>query len=1056
MHPHWHSASPGTQRKLISLYIQSLASSPAGTTSPNSFEKELQETRSPHDVAAVLRWGLRHLQVDSPSFGIVGTGDEWEWYKTFITTEHSQRYPPSAFTTLLTPLLPKPHLALLLSILELSGSLAAHAEGNGTSWSRLCMMWGVWVLCAKRDAVFAGGETGWEEFYRMWDKSGRVLEHLFLARIRDESQSHRMPLRLTELVTHYPYSSKGEEFSAELLNRPRFATRAYDALFVRIDTEVEKERLGMKRRKEDLLKLLGIAFGAELVGLEAGKTKEGGGDKVDGLWEIVRQAADGQVNEGKEKKPVLSRVFADETIRLLTLLPGSDSEEGIHLEEPILHRRSGSLSATEPDHNTKQLPLFVRTSPANIPLPPSPKEALDWAQFSSAGFGESGSVGQHLSKTLLDTDVEVTKPSTSTTGLARRMSRKRGSRSRSRRTSVEIVAPTEKDSANSRKELRSRVKVVNIIKLDEAFIDFWSDAVVDPTVAEWPTFVVAKLNLTGNSNLKALEVGGKPVRWVIIERTYSVPPPPLSPVSLDGSTTSHVPEANGANGAASPRPSLRSFSASTKKRFSFLGGGNVVNSGKVEKSTRKTPKIGEMGEILPEVQEKEEKKDEKPAKGGKSFKAAAVGLGAAVLGGVGIKDVADAKLKEEPTKGDEIPVPVPIAEGEALPNIEPLKSEGKGEVKEVPIVSALVEESLAPAEAASEPVAGSASGSFAEAVSEPVETTLASVGESALEQVKEAGPEPVGGATAAPEPVVETVSEPEVVVEEANPAPVADAAAVLNKAVASEPIEDTILEPVEEAAPEPVKEVVPEPVEEAAPEPVEEVAPELVEGVTLEPVEEAASELAEEVAPEPVDGVVPEPAEEVAPEPVEEVAPEPVEEGVPESVEGVVPEPVEKVAPEPIEEVTPEPIEEVTSEPVEEVVPESVEKVILEPAEEAAPEPIEEAAPEPLEGNPESVEAAAEATPVPEATGEPAAAGPGPTEEAPVPAEATPEHPEEIQPETKAQAVPEPTQEPVPQSVEEAVHEETEEPSIPEPETHEDAPVLADASHEGQLAEYGE
>lgn len=188
MHPHWHSASPETQRKLISLYIQSLASSPASTSTPNPFEKELQETRSPHDVAAILRWGLRHLQLNSPSFslgpGTASTGDEWEWYKTFLTSERSQQYPPSAFTTVLTPLLPKPHLALLLSILELSGSLAAHAEGNGTSWSRLCMMWGVWLLCAKRDAVLGGGETGWEEFYGVWEKSGRVLEHLFLARIR--------------------------------------------------------------------------------------------------------------------------------------------------------------------------------------------------------------------------------------------------------------------------------------------------------------------------------------------------------------------------------------------------------------------------------------------------------------------------------------------------------------------------------------------------------------------------------------------------------------------------------------------------------------------------------------------------------------------------------------------------------------------------------------------------------------------------------------------------------------------------------------------------------
>ena len=87
---------------------------------------------------------------------------------------------------------------------------------------------------------------------------------------------------------------------------------------------------------------------------------------------------------------------------------------------------------------------------------------------------------------------------------------------------MEIVIPTEKDFANSRKEFKPRVKVVNIIKLDEAFIVFWSDAVVDPTTTEWPTFVVSKLNLTGNSNLKALEVRCKPVRWIILERIYSV------------------------------------------------------------------------------------------------------------------------------------------------------------------------------------------------------------------------------------------------------------------------------------------------------------------------------------------------------------------------------------------------------------------------------------------------------------------------------------------------------------------------------------------------------
>src|SRR6266404_1129846 len=74
MHPHWHSASPEVQHRLVSLYILSLASrgtnltaSPT-TPTPATFETELHYTRSPHDIAAVLRWGLRHLKLDGASF----------------------------------------------------------------------------------------------------------------------------------------------------------------------------------------------------------------------------------------------------------------------------------------------------------------------------------------------------------------------------------------------------------------------------------------------------------------------------------------------------------------------------------------------------------------------------------------------------------------------------------------------------------------------------------------------------------------------------------------------------------------------------------------------------------------------------------------------------------------------------------------------------------------------------------------------------------------------------------------------------------------------------
>jgi hypothetical protein len=185
MHPHWHSASLEVQCRLISLYLLSLAStgrndatSPTSPTAPATFEYELNYTHSPHDVAAVLRWGLRHLKLDGDSFG-KESGD-WTWYNTFAKAECTSSYPPDAFSKFLIPQLPAAHTELLLATLDIISSLSARCEANGSSGSKLSKFLGLWLLTCEDSTE---GDD-WSTFYDRWDRAGRILEHLFLARIR--------------------------------------------------------------------------------------------------------------------------------------------------------------------------------------------------------------------------------------------------------------------------------------------------------------------------------------------------------------------------------------------------------------------------------------------------------------------------------------------------------------------------------------------------------------------------------------------------------------------------------------------------------------------------------------------------------------------------------------------------------------------------------------------------------------------------------------------------------------------------------------------------------
>ncbi|TFK66863.1 hypothetical protein BDN72DRAFT_899486 [Pluteus cervinus] len=941
MHPHWYSASEEVQRRLINLFIRSLASNgPTTLSQPSSstaeFEAEVVSTRSPHDVAAVLRWGIRHLQLENNRFG-----KEERWYKTFFDAEAAAQYPNHAFSEQLAPLLPNSHLQLLQQILEILSSLAAHAEANSTSGSKLSKLFGLWLLDSHR----VDEKDDWTTFYDRWERSGRMLEHLFLSRIRDDAQ--RMPTRLLELVKQYPYG-KLTSPEPDLIPRPRFSTRRYDALLVRVQTELPSD---VSKPPHKPLHLIFEALKANHALSE---------DALTPLWEAIKIVGNDTSTPSPGGYPGLGRLFTDETLRILSLVPietGDDRPFSWFSQNNAgggSRRRSFSLGdKSQPVGGVPTAIAHVNgnadpkghaktaSDAANIPLPMSPIspthakiETTDWAQFSTTGFSETSPLGSSFKFPFLEKEVEKTKPGPKSKRAATSPQRSR----KSLDTSAAVSTP----SAPQPEEippppLSSKVTQFSLVQLDEAFIDFWSDSLLDPISSNWPLFVLCKLK----NGITGLDVDGKRVEWLIVERIFAAPPSP-APVPTS-SSEGHA--ATSESTTRRPRPSspksfrsdLSDTFSSTKKRFSFFGSSskssNPTSPTKSKKKFGKSPKIGELGEILQEEEEKpqlqETVKLNTPTPKGKEVaevtkeESSGAGLTTAVVTAAAVASVAVAATaaiaatESEPTK-DDVPVPVettPEAATEETDVSEPAHVEVEQPVEtlnEEPVV----EEPAAESEP--EPVAVTAE--------VPVETpapVAASVPVEASSKVEQLPtpartPSPQQPATPSPEPVVEVAAP----AKEATPEP----EPVVEKAPTPEPV-------VEKApTPEPVVEVtsVPEPV-------VEEVlAPDLV-------VEEAA-------APEPVVEEVstPDPVVEEAPSPVAEETsvPEPLVEEAPVVEEVSTPKPVveEVLAPELIEE-TPAPAPEapVEVESVVEVIDEDVaaasEPVVEEPE---APVQVEE------------------------------------------------------------------------------------------------------------------
>ena len=488
---------------------------------------------------------------------------------------------------------------------------------------------------------------------------------------RDENTKRPLPRRLQELVAQYPYTMSPDPTVDGLLTRPRFSTRRHDALFVRVEA-VYADSVPIPSSRSPV----GIFVDA----LESQPKADSGAQFY--LWDHLKAT----VVSDSGDKPLLA-ILSDDTVNTLSLVSTDPKEQA------LLGISTTTSTLVSPLSPVTEAPLSPKTisngTPVPVrkptPTPSAPQSPKDWTEFSNAGFGET-TIPQNFASILLDKDVEVTEPP-----VQRKLSKKK--RSKEPITPVEPTppAPDSKLAPEEPEGPKLILVATEVVQLDEAFIDFWRDAIVDPISSDWPKFVIGELNHPliphpiPASSEDGENVSPAPIKWIIIEEKFRKPPPPPTPVvpqeALSASSGLRVP-AIPLKRSSSPRPSFgekRSASLSaTLKRFTLFGSSkddlatdetNPTTSGSNKKDSSggkkkfgigKSPMLGEMGEVLSEepepqvdVPKKVDESDRVEKIGKGEVVAVATGaVGGAVLAAAVVGDEAKKVevVEDEPTK----------------------------------------------------------------------------------------------------------------------------------------------------------------------------------------------------------------------------------------------------------------------------------------------------------------------------------------------------------------------------------------------------------------------
>jgi len=368
--------------------------------------------------------------------------------------------------------------------------------------------------------------------------------------------------------------------------------------------QLDTDYTGSVKPKSHPLRLIADAFHAQ-------SSSESATAEDDSLWDTIKKASF-DASEGPDDTapteliPIFANVFSDETIRLLSLIPADASDKD--KSAPIFALRSPISPGGPHSFSLPETPLLVQSergrpppsghaivapglsaNNSTAPTTALPETPTDWLQFSNQGFGTFPGSRDLVTK-LWDDDVEKTVPP------AVPLSRKSSHQAQSRHSSVDDAKTPVQPVPPTPAPPVSKVTLVAKVKLDEAFIDFWTDSLLDPISKRWPRFVLCQLKPFSPTEASATPTPA----WLIIEQRF-VRPPPISPVKEEAEVT--VPPARPR--PSSPRPSSRAessrlstaFSIVSKKRFGFFPGGNGDPKSPKDKTAR-LPQVGEYGEVV--------------------------------------------------------------------------------------------------------------------------------------------------------------------------------------------------------------------------------------------------------------------------------------------------------------------------------------------------------------------------------------------------------------------------------------------------------------------------